>query len=106
MASTESLERDQQRLAEQVAHLRTEFQEAIACYSIRVQGILTELGDALLAADAAALSSSGRVARQRVIDGALERIASLKLKPAKGRRRDLKAIQQLAEELGDQVAEW
>ncbi len=94
------------RLAEQLGDLRAQFQEAVASYSVRVQGQLADVGDLLAADDPAGLSKSELAARTTALRGALDRVMGLKLKPAKGRRRDLKAIQELGEELASQLADW
>src|SRR5207248_3619282 len=90
---------EKRELADQLAHLRSEFQEAVACYSLRVQGILAEIGDALAADDPGKLSSRELKARRRLLREAIDRAGAMKLKPAKGRRRDLKAVEALAKEL-------
>src|SRR5947209_2793645 len=77
------------RLAEQLADLRAQFQEAVASYSVRVQGQLAEAGDVLVAVDPGKLSKAERQARERALRAALDRLGNLSLKPGKGRRRDL-----------------
>ena len=95
----------QKRIADQMVVLRLEFQEAVACYSVRVQSLLTQLGD-MLAEDAVHLSPLDRRSRERVLQRAVAGLDRLDLKPAKGRRRDLKAVELFAEDLSDAVAEW
>ena len=95
----------QKRITDQMVVLRLEFQEAVACYSVRVQSLLTQLGD-MLAEDASRLTPVDRRTRERVLDHALAGLDRLDLKPAKGRRRDLKAVELFAEDLSDAVADW
>jgi hypothetical protein len=95
----------QKRIADQMVVLRLEFQEAVACYSVRVQSLLTQLGD-MLAEDAGHLSPLDRRSRERVLQRALAGLDRLDLKPAKGRRRDLKAVELFAEDVSDAVADW
>lgn len=94
------------RLVEQLADMRAQFQEAVASYSVRVQGELADVGDMLGADDPATLSKSERAARAVVLRAALDRVMALKLKPAKGRRRDLKAVQELASQLSSELSDW
>ncbi|HZQ99474.1 MAG TPA: hypothetical protein VFC93_11745 [Chloroflexota bacterium] len=94
------------RLAEQLVDLRAQFQEAVASYSVKVQGELAEAGDILTADDPTPLSRRERQARAQALRAALARVGSLSLKPGKGRRRDLKAIQELARDLARELAEW
>jgi len=95
------------RLAEQLVDLRAQFQEAVASYSVKVQGKLAEAGDVLAAAEeSGAISKGERQARARALRAALDRVGNLSLKPGKGRRRDLKTIQDLANELTRHLAEW
>jgi hypothetical protein len=70
-----------------------------------VQSLLTQLGD-MLAEDAGHLRPLDRRARARVLQRALAGLDRLDLKPAKGRRRDLKAVELFAEDLSDAVADW
>ena len=65
--------------------------------------MLAEVGDALLAEDAGKLSAGELKARHRLLREAIERVGAIKLKPAKGRRRDLKVVEGLAEELRDRL---
>jgi hypothetical protein len=95
----------QKRVANEIVVLRLEFQEAVASYSVRVQSLLTQLGD-LLAEDTGHLSPFDRRSRVRVLQRALAGLDRLDLKPAKGRRRDLKAVEVFAEDMSDAVADW
>jgi hypothetical protein len=94
------------RLVEQLADLRAQFQEAVASYSVKVQGQLADVGDMLAADEPGSLSRSELAARTDALRGAVDRVMALSLKPAKGRRRDLKAVQELSEELAKTLSDW
>ena len=96
----------QSRLAAQIAIVRAQFQETVACYSVKVQGQLTDVGETLTSADGADLTKSERVARVATLKRALAEVEKLDLRPTKGRRRDLRAVQNVATYLGEVVAEW
>jgi hypothetical protein len=95
----------QKQLAEQLVILRAEFQETVACYSVRIQSILALVGD-LLVEDGGKLSPAERKERARALRRVLDDLDDLDLKPAKGRRRDLKAVEIFATELSEEIAEW
>jgi hypothetical protein len=96
----------QTRLADRLATLRGQFQEAVASYSVRVQGMLADVGDTLAADDPARLGAAELSARSDALRRALREVEQLNLKPSKGRRRDLKAIQRVVEHASEVVAEW
>ena len=95
----------QRHIAERLGLLRTEFQEAVATYSVRVQGMLSQAGD-LLVENTEKIPSSDQKRREKALRRIAEGLNALDLKPAKGRRRDLKAIELFATQLGDEVATW
>ena len=95
----------QTQIADRLVTLRAEFQEAVASYSVRVQGQLSQAGD-LLTDESSKTSSAEGKRRARALRRVLEALNLLDLKPAKGRRRDLKAIETFATQLGDEVAQW
>lgn len=95
----------QRTFAEHLAMVRAEFREAVANYSVRVQGLLTHIDDSV-ADGSSPLTGEDRERRRRAIQDALKAIESLNLKPSKGRRRDLKKVETLAEHLGDIIDEW
>lgn len=95
----------QKQLADQLVILRAEFQEAVASYSVRVQGLLALVGD-LLVDEPVKLGDAEQKRRARLLRQALRDVGNLDLKPAKGRRRDLKAAEQFATALCDEIAEW
>ncbi|HLZ10239.1 MAG TPA: hypothetical protein VKT80_16740, partial [Chloroflexota bacterium] len=73
--------------------------------SVRVQGMLSQCGD-LLGDDVDKLSAPERKHRERALRRILLAFDALDLKPTKGRRRDLKAIETFATKLSGEVAEW
>jgi hypothetical protein len=95
----------QTHIAERLVTLRSQFQEAIGTYSVRVQGMLSQCGD-LLSEDVTRLSGPDRKRRDRALRRILVALDALDLKPAKGRRRDLKAIETFTTKLSGEVAEW
>jgi hypothetical protein len=92
-------------LAERLLGTRAEFQEAVICYSVRVQGMLARIGD-VLDEDFDGLSAEDAHNRERALRRALDHLESLDLKPAKGRRRDLKAVETLAADLAAEISDW
>src|SRR5262249_48963613 len=92
-------------LAERLLGTRAELQEAVICYSVRVQGILARIGD-VLAEEFDGLSAEDARSRERALRRALDHVDSLDLKPSKGRRRDLKAVETLAADLAAEMADW
>jgi hypothetical protein len=92
-------------LAERLLGTRAEFQEAVICYSVRIQGVLARIGD-VLGEDFDGLSVEDARNRERALRRALDQVESLDLKPSKGRRRDLKAVETLAADLAAEMADW
>jgi hypothetical protein len=95
----------QRALVERLTGTRAEFQEAVTCYSVRIQGVLAHVSD-VLNETAAGLSEDETRSRERTLRRALDHVESLELKPAKGRRRDLKAVEALATDLVAAMADW
>jgi hypothetical protein len=95
----------QTHFVERLGVLRTEFQEVVASYSVRVQGLMSQAGD-VLSVDAEKLTPNERRRREKTLRRLLEALDAIDLKPSRGRRRDLKAIEQFAKQLGDEVATW
>lgn len=96
----------QRRLAEDLATLRTQFQEAVANYSVRVQGMLAEAGDALVADDPSRLGKADLEGRMNTLREMLRDVDRAKLRPARGRRRDLRTVQEIAERSCEVVSDW
>ena len=96
----------QVRLADDLVVLRSQFQEALANYSVRVQGMLAEAGDALVADDPSRLGKEELHARAAALRELLHQVEHARLKPAKGRRKDLRLVQQIADRAAEVVSEW
>lgn len=96
----------QLRLADDLAVLRTQFQEAVANYSVRVQGMLAEAGDALAGDDPSRLGKEELHARAAALRELLDHVEHAQLKPAKGRRKDLRAVQRIADRACEVTSEW
>ena len=84
--------------------MRKSFKELIAAYSTQVEAELAELQIAV----AAESESKKKLPSSRVIDlrDMLMLLRSFDIKPAKGRRRDLKKVEGLVEDLRDIVDRW
>jgi len=93
-----------QTAAEELAFLRQTFRELIGAYAAHLEAEITEL-HAMVVADAASKKKlpGSRVADLRDI---LMLLRSLEIKPAKGRRRDLKKVETLVEDLRAIVDRW
>jgi hypothetical protein len=96
----------QRRLADDLAALRTQFQEAVANYSVRVQGMLAEAGDTLAGDEPARLGKAELEARVHALREVLHDVEHVHLKPTKGRRKDLRAVQRLADRVCEVVSDW
>jgi hypothetical protein len=96
----------QRRLTDELASLRTQFQEAVANYSVRVQGMLAEAGDALVADDPSRLGKADLEVRMNTLRELLRDVGHVQLKPARGRRKDLRAVQAIAERSSEVVGDW
>jgi hypothetical protein len=104
-AEIEAYDSLRRELSERLVALRAEFREAIVNYSIQVQGVMTRVGESL--ADATdELSPTELKARLRSLREALEALDDLNLKPTKGRRRDLKSIEEYVVHLSHSIGEW
>ena len=93
-----------QTAVEELAFLRKTFGEIVDAYAARLEGEITQML-ALIAADA---ESKRKLPPERAADvrDILMVIRSLEVKPAKGRRRDLKKIENVIEELREIVDRW
>ncbi|MDB6150304.1 MAG: hypothetical protein JWQ44_1752 [Chthoniobacter sp.] len=91
-------------VAEELAFVRKSFKELIAAYSTQVEADLAQLQIAV----AAESDSKKKLPASRVVDlrDMLMLLRSFDIKPAKGRRRDLKKIEGLVEDLRDIVDRW
>jgi hypothetical protein len=90
-------------VAEELAFLRKCFHDLIAAYTGQVEGGITALIE-LVQSDAQARKwPPGRAHELRDM---LSLLRNLDIKPAKGRRRDLKKVETLLEELRRIVERW
>ena len=90
-------------LAEELDFVRKSFRESIDVYSTRVETQLTLIRDAVLQQ---AKSSKLPPANMRDLRDMITLCRTLDLKPEKGRRKDLKKIDTLVEELQLMVQNW
>jgi hypothetical protein len=93
-----------QTVAEELAFLRKTFRDLVGTYAAQLEGEITQLHAAVVA-DAA---SKKRLPGSRTSDvrDMLMMLRSLEVKPAKGRRRDLKKVEAVVEELRAIVDRW
>lgn len=92
-------------LANDIAMLRSTLKESVQAYALRVDGMITEAVN-LLAEDPLALGPTDLQHRHASMLKARKLFARLKVKAHKGRRKDLRAIEDVAGRLRDLVAEW
>jgi hypothetical protein len=90
-------------LAEELDFVRKSFRESIDVYSTRVETQLTLIRDAVLQQ---AKSTKLPSAHLRDLRDMITLCRTLDLKPEKGRRKDLKKIDTLVEELQLMVQNW
>lgn len=93
-----------QTVAEELAFLRKTFRDLVGTYAAQIEGEVSQLHAAVVA-DAA---SKKKLPGSRVSDlrDMLMLLRSLEVKPAKGRRRDLKKVETLVEDLRAIVDRW
>lgn len=91
-------------VAEELAFLRKTFRDLVSAYSAALEGEITNL-HTLVSAEAA---SKRKLPASRTADlrDMLMLLRSLEVKPAKGRRRDLKKVENLVEELRAIADHW
>lgn len=91
----------------ELRHLRITFREAIAVYSARIEGQLSQVIQELQDRQKAeANPAAGRTRKSRLrprvaqdMDAVLSLVRNLKLKPQKGRRKDLRRVEEAAAEI-------
>src|ERR1700677_4949566 len=88
---------------EELDFLRKIFRELMASYSVRVEGEIAQMREAVAAEEKKKKHSSSRLRDSRDI---ITLIRTLDVKTEKGRRRDLKKIDLLIEELNRFVENW
>ena len=91
-------------VADELAYLRKSFKELIAAYAAQVEGDIAQLQMTL----GTEMTSRKKFPASRVLDlrDMLMLLRNFDIKPAKGRRRDLKKIENLVEELQNIVERW
>jgi len=90
-------------LAEELGFVRKSFRESIHVYSTRIETQLTKIRDAILEQ---AKNPKLPPAQIRDLRDMITLCRTLDLKPEKGRRKDLKKIDTLVEELEIMVQSW
>jgi hypothetical protein len=73
---------------------------------VRVQGMLAEAGDTLTGDDPARLGKAELEARMDALREVLREVEHAQLKPAKGRRKDLRLVQRIADRTCEVTSEW
>jgi hypothetical protein len=91
-------------LAEELEFVRKSFRESIHAYSTRVETQLTQIRDTVL--QEAKSEEVPPPARIRDLRDMITLCRTLDLKPEKGRRKDLKKIDSLVEELDLMIQKW
>lgn len=89
-------------LLEELASVRSAFRDSVGAYLLRVDSNLVHVVDLLT--DAAA--TGDRTASMAALRQACDLIERLRLKPEKGRRKDLHAVEELAGLLDALTASW
>jgi hypothetical protein len=91
-------------VAEELAFLRKTFRDIISAYGARIEGEITHLHQAV-SADA---ESHKKLPASRTADlrDMLMQLRSLDVKPLKGRRRDLKKVETVVNDLRSVVDRW
>ena len=98
-------ERLRRELVAELDRVRAELRESIAMFRMRLEGQITQIQDALSSPDLAEELPDAQ-ARAEALLAMREAIRSLRVKPEKGRRRDLRRFERLIQALCDQVASW
>ena len=91
-------------VAEELAFLRKSFKELIAAYTAQVEGDIAQLQMAL--SDETTAKKKFPASRVFDLRDMLMMLRNFDIKPAKGRRRDLKKIENLVEDLRTIVERW
>ncbi len=91
-------------VAEELAFLRKTFHELAAAYASNVEGGIARLQ--LAVREEAASKKKFPASRVADLRDMLMMLRNFDIKPAKGRRRDLKKIENLIEELQEIVGRW
>jgi len=90
-------------VADELAFLRKTFREVLAAYASHIEGEIVAVREAVQLVTHARRVPAGRVHDLRDM---LMLLRGLKVKPAKGKRRDMKKVETLVEELRRTVDAW
>jgi len=91
-------------VAEELAFLRKTFRDLVAAYGAEVEGEIAHV-QALVSAEAASKKKLP-ASRMNALRDMLMLLRSLEVKPAKGRRRDLKKVENVVGELTEIADRW
>lgn len=92
-------------LSIELDELRAELREAIEAFRLRLEGQIAQVQEALAAPDPPE-SEVDHSARLTTLTSAIAMLRELQVKPEKGRRRDLKQIEQALDAIRDQMIGW
>ncbi len=92
-------------LAIELDELRAELREAIEAFRLRLEGQIAQVQETLAAPDPPE-GEADRGVRLAVLTSAIAMLRDLQVKPEKGRRRDLKQIEQALDAIRDQMIGW
>jgi hypothetical protein len=95
------------QLAKEVQHLRVIFREALESYRVRIEGELSKSVDSLEKLDKKAKEDQPLpLPVRRELKTIKSSIQKLRVKPRKGRRRDLRIIEKMADDFFDRLHQW
>ncbi len=98
-------ERLRRELVAELDRVRADLRESVAVFRMRLEGQITQVQDALASPDLMEEVADAE-ARAETLQAMLEAVRNLRVKPEKGRRRDLKRFERLIEGLCNRVASW
>jgi hypothetical protein len=94
-----------QELIAELDQVRLELQQALEALRLRLEGEITQAQEVLAAPDPA-VDGEDRSSRAATMAALLEEARALHIKPEKGRRRDLKRLEDLADTLRERMTGW
>ena len=92
-------------LLNEIASLRVTLHEVLDAYALRIDGDMAHVAD-IVSEEPGSLSAEEAAPRIKAIRQARRLLAGLDVKPAKGRRKDLRMIETAVDRLADLVADW
>ncbi|NOZ27160.1 MAG: hypothetical protein GXP39_03780 [Chloroflexi bacterium] len=98
-------ERLRRELVAELDKVRADLRESVAMFRMRLEGRITQVQEAVSSPDLMS-EDLDKEARVEALTAMLEAIRSLRVKPEKGRRRDLKRFEALVDALAEQAASW